>query len=235
MKIFNTILAALILPVCLSAQISIGPKAGLALYSYNLSTELNNQWDVSMKLGFHAGVAVDIPFGMFGLQIEALYLQKGGNWTSEEGFILTDGNGNPIDIGIYESTLSTSYLEIPMLLKYHFRGKTFGGFLMAGPQLGFGLSGKASDRFVGQTQDITADDVELDFGSSRNDYFKSSDFSLAFGAGFFYELDFGKIIVDGRYVAGLSNVRNSSNAGDAFKNRGLMFSVGYLFPLGGYW
>ncbi|MFZ4930508.1 porin family protein [Chryseobacterium sp. Mn2064] len=103
-------------------------------------------------------------------------------------------------------TYNFNYIEIPVLAKY-----TFGPvYVNAGPSIGF-LMGKN-------------DKVKAAYGST-----KSVDFGLQMGAGLAFPAGPGKLIVDGRYNLGLSNI--SDEKGLDVKNRGFAVSLGYAIPL----
>lgn len=100
-----------------------------------------------------------------------------------------------------DGTLKADYLNIPLMMKYH-----FGGFnVQAGPQVGFLMSAKYED-----------DDVKDDM--------KGVDFGFNLGVG--YDLDFG-LGFDLRYNLGLSNVADYDDADG--KNRVIQFTASYAF------
>lgn len=102
--------------------------------------------------------------------------------------------------------LSLGYINIPILLKFYLVG---GFHLQAGPQFGFLNS---------------ADLAGTDIKSSL----KSSDTSIALGAGF----DISKLTIDARYNMGISEINNAAGI-SATKNQVIQVSLGYkLFKLG---
>lgn len=113
--------------------------------------------------------------------------------------------GTKIKSGQLKSDLNVSYLELPLLAKY-----TFGPvYVNAGPSLGLRL---------GQNKVSEASYGEL----------KRLDFGVQMGAGISVPLGLGKIILDGRYALGLSDV--SDIAATKIKNKGVMISAGYAIP-----
>lgn len=217
------------------AQMHLGPKLGYNFTNFSLSSEGKNLYKTPFITGFSAGAALEIPFGgKFSAQIEGLYNQRGGKFESKAPFLAEDGRAYFLEL---EDRIN--YLDFPLLLKYHFRGKEFGFNLQAGLNFGFALS---AERLRGKWTDsqdprsfIELSKMSYNIGSGPLDRYLSSDFGLLFGAGFFYELEFGKITVDARYYAGSSNVFNTPFETEEQRNRGLLLSVGYLFPLGGGW
>lgn len=102
--------------------------------------------------------------------------------------------------------LNLNYLELPVLAKYSF-GPVY---LNAGPSLGLRL---------GQ-----GDKEKATYGAM-----KKLDFGLQMGGGVAIAAGLGKIILDARYVLGLTNI--SDVKGVNIKNRGVQVSVGYAIPL----
>ncbi|MCT3673671.1 PorT family protein [Elizabethkingia anophelis] len=146
------------------------------------------------KVGFQAGLGVNIPVGKdgFSIQPELNYIQKGVAFKPA---------------GASKTNYNLNYLEIPVLLKYSF-GPVY---VNAGPSIGFrlGQSNKVKEA-LGKT--------------------KSVDFGLQMGLGAAIPAGPGKLIVDGRYNLGLSNI--SDVKGENIKNRGFVFSLGYAIPIG---
>jgi hypothetical protein len=119
--------------------------------------------------------------------------------------ILISKNGNQFSGG---SEVDLSYLTIPVMLKLYLAA---GLNLQAGPQ--FGILTKAEDE--------VGDDIK--------DFLKSSDTSVAIGAG--WDAPFG-LQVNARYVLGISDINDVSGGGE-IKNRTFQLSIGYsLFKLG---
>ncbi|MFV0529812.1 MAG: porin family protein [Flavobacteriales bacterium] len=99
-----------------------------------------------------------------------------------------------------------NYLELPVLAKYSF-GQVY---VNAGPSIGF---------LLGQS-----DKSKVAIGEM-----KKIDFGIQMGAGVAIPAGPGKVIVDGRYNLGLSNISDVKSAD--IKNRGIMVSVGYAIAL----
>ncbi|PWN68550.1 PorT family protein [Chryseobacterium phosphatilyticum] len=103
-------------------------------------------------------------------------------------------------------TYNFNYIEIPVLAKYSFGPL----YVNAGPSIGF-LMGKN-------------DKIKAAYGKT-----KTVDFGLQMGAGVAIPAGPGKVIVDGRYNLGLTNI--SDEKGVNVKNRGFAISLGYAIPL----
>ncbi|PWN65597.1 porin family protein [Chryseobacterium viscerum] len=103
-------------------------------------------------------------------------------------------------------TYNFNYIEVPVLAKYSF-GPVY---VNAGPSIGF-LMGKS-------------DKIKAVYGKT-----KTIDFGVQMGAGIAIPAGPGKMIIDGRYNLGLSNI--SDEKGVDVKNRGFTVSLGYAIPL----
>lgn len=174
----------------LRAQAIIGIKAGLNLATLGGSDASG----LKNRTGFVGGFLVNAPLSEHvSLQPEAVYSGEGAN---------------AFDNSL---SLSTSYINIPLLLKITDRSGVFGEF---GPQVGLLMSARVN------TQGTSAD--------VKNAY-KSTDFSFAFGMGY-YAKNSG-LGFDFRYNLGLSNIEDNSSSlsqGGAVKNNVIQLSMFYL-------
>lgn len=204
MKKITTIFIILL---CLSsisiAQTNFGLKGGLNFASLG-GTDAK---DVESKTGFLAGGFLTYNFSnAFGLQIEALYSQKGGIQK-----ILV----NNVTV---TATWNVDYLEVPALLKVSIplaSGGSLKPYLMGGGSLGINLSSKIKAEAQGQSSET---DVKNDT--------KSTDFGLAVGGGLDFLLGRGNFNVDVRYTFGLSTIDNTADPAD-IKNSGISLTIGY--------
>lgn len=216
------------------AQLQIGPKLGVNLFRQGLSEQGSQVFTSSFIPGFNAGVGIEYSFGgRFSVALDALYSQKGGFNQSKVPLQFENVN-IPV---FYEYQDRLNYLNFPVFIKYYLRGKDFGMNLQAGIELGFLMGASNSKGKLTNPNDAT-DITEIqksdyNLGDGPFDTYLKSDFGIMFGAGFFYELDAGRIIADLRYHHGTSNVLNTSLESQEVSNRGISFSVGYMFPLGG--
>ncbi len=216
-------------------QVHLGPKVGFNITNFGLTKEGKDNFNMNSVTGFSAGVGLEIPFGgRFLGVIEGIYAQKGGRFNSKGVYTLENGNQYFLEL---EDRIN--YLDVPVLIKYHFRGKDFGFNLQGGISLGFALNAERSKgKYTNQADPadiLVLEKKSYNLGDGVLDEYLKSDFGILLGAGFFYELEVGKLIVDARYYLGSSNIYNTPFDTQEITNRGLMFSVGYMFPLGGGW
>jgi hypothetical protein len=160
--------------------------------------------NIKNRTGFAGGGFVGLGVSKnFEIEPEVLFVQKGAK--------VTDGSTT--------TKLKVSYVEVPVLLKLRFPGKSGGTVvphIYAGPYLGF----KAGCRISGTIGTTTIsgscadEDVNL----------KSTDFGATFGGG----VDVGRAIIDVRYDLGLSKIGDDASSND-IKNRAFYLLVGWTF------
>ena len=164
----------------------------------------NIKTDVSTEgqTGFHAGAYAMIKVSKIGIQPELLFSSISSDITT----------------GSATSEFTSSYVNIPIILKLYLVG---GLNLQLGPQFGFATFSELKTAAAGVT---TTTDVQ--------DQLKSSDVSLAIGAGF--DLPFG-LNLTARYNLGLSDINDTLDldidpaTNDELRNQVFQVSVGYAF------
>ena len=180
---------------------SFGVKGGVTS-SDEVMSGAGIDLSLDRRLGPAGGLFVTIdPVERFGLQIEALYAQKG--FTAKD--VLEEGKyGVRLD-----------YVEVPVLARIN---------APVGTNATFHVFGGATPAFLlHDTQTLDGDEVaELE----RDDY-KSFDLGLTVGAG----LSVRRALIDLRYTHGLLNVIDLEDADDDFKvkNRAFTVMVGFRF------
>jgi hypothetical protein len=187
--------------VAVAQDVAYGVKGGLNLATVSFDPEL--PLDYGLRLGIVAGAFVSLPLGSrLAVQPEALFSQKGA---------AVDDNG-------VDATLRLDYVEIPVLLKYSLSAaRTPGGtsvFVFGGPAVAFKIRAEASATFGEETID---DDIDEDI--------EDMDLGIAFGAG----VAFGRVMIDGRYTLGLSNISTDEEEGGKARNRTLSVLAGFRF------
>ncbi|MEQ8906445.1 porin family protein [Ekhidna sp.] len=222
-KVF-VVVAALALAYQASAQIKFGVKGGVNIA--NVSTNWKGDFaedepDLKSTFGYHIGAISDISFtDKFGFQPALLLSIKGAK---------DEGAG-------YKDVTRFTYLELPLNARYNV---TESFSVLAGPYLGYGLSGKNTYKEDGEQEEKT----DIKFGSGEIDYdtFDSSeemharalDFGINLGVGY----NISKITVGANYGMGLSNIlptiTNVPGLGtidsDDWKNSNRVFSVSVAY------
>ena len=250
----KNIISILLCLGCVSVftQTRVVPKAGVSISNYRYGSGANSNldefYDPGIVIGALFGVGVEIPLaGGLSLQPEILFVQKGSSQESEifEPYIDEEIDGQRIVV--YDNIdESLNYLEVPLLLKYEFLGGSYGFHILGGPVISFGLSGKEeitlTDEFGTILNDQLPDfdfDFDLDFGSTSSDTYQGLDFGAAIGAGMYFELGSGRLLIDLRYVLGLANMYDDEFRfkgfvelqGEEQFNSSLQFSLGYAIPV----
>ncbi|MBA7607097.1 hypothetical protein ES703_14249 [subsurface metagenome] len=195
-----------------ASKICFGVKGGMNMSDITgedvelLEESLN--LDLGIKMGMVGGIFLELGLtDMLGVQIEVLYSSKGSKGEFE--FLGVEG----------DMAFNLSYIDIPILLKFKIPIEgPIEPELFIGPSLGYNLSSEIVVEAEGEkeTEDL-------------GDETKSIDFGLEFGGGVGYNLGGGKIIIDARYVLGLTSI--SEYEDEEIKNTNISIRLGYAFPL----
>jgi hypothetical protein len=213
MRRFTLLLVAALLVTAadsaLAQKLTWGVRGGLNIATGDVQGEAFDQ-DVGTRNGFHAGLLGDIEVSKnFGIQMDALYTQKG----------FGKGNG--------DIALSTSYVMIPILFVAKLPG-TVSPHLYLGPELSLETSCNAS---IAGLDDISCDDVRAE--TSDFPRTKGADSGIIFGLGIDWEVGFGILVIDAMYDYGLTNIAEVSEEIDHIKTRTFMLSLGLKWGIGG--
>lgn len=182
------------------SQVRFGVKAGLNLASQKFSGFGINITGDNL-VGFNVGGVVDIPVA------SSFYFQPGVSYSLK-------GTKSTFLDETVKTTLN--YVDVPLNLMYKVKASKVAVVILAGPNIGFGISGKS-------ISDTDSEDVK--FGSDE-DQVKRLDFGLNFGAG----VEFGKFQVTAQYGLGLSNLANTADGDDSkVKNNVISFNAAYFF------
>lgn len=222
------------------AQLSIGPKANLGMSMYRPNDVAGEYREGRIGFSYSGGVQIDWRFGNLGIQPELLFTQRSLN-SEIEDLNAVDMNGNIIGLADITTDIKVNSIDLPLLLKYYFRGKDVGGYVIAGPQFNFNIGGTVTqDVLINEnfSEELSFEN-DLEVGSSRSDFYKSSDFGFTFGGGVFINMLTGKLNLDLRYRLGtteqLSGGDTFISSRANFKTSDLMISAGYVFSLSGKW
>ena len=120
--------------------------------------------------------------------------------------------GKREEFGVNSSVL-LDYLEVPVLARMPMGGASK-YFAVAGPYVGFRMRARTRTEFSGSTEEIDiSDSVER------------MDFGLAVGGG----VEFGSIMLDGRYSFSLTDIDADTSDEVKGKNRVVTATVGFRF------
>jgi len=202
MKKYSIIKTLVLLSFCVffmtSVKAQVGFRAGVLISKQDFE-HLENGGDVESKLGADLAFVFDIPSdNAVTFSPEIHWLQKGTK--------ISNINGS-----VGESSRTFNYLEIPLMVKFHFGEGDTKFFLMGGPSLGYLLNGTDKDH-DGQTNDI-----DLDF-------YKRTEYGAHIGGG----IAVGPVRFDLRYVLGLSNIFDDDTE-VTITNRGYGAGIAFMF------
>lgn len=170
--LFGSLLLSILFVGSLQAQLKVGAKVGASMSRYGYSDDFSD-YDAVFTPGLTGGIMLEIPFGgRFALQPEVLFTQKGSVLRANKlNFLWTDSQapwvvGSTFDKyirGYADFTEKLNYVEVPLLLKYKFRGSKISSYLAAGVVFSSAV-GKAR-----ATASYTADKTESSPGLDDDD------------------------------------------------------------------
>jgi Outer membrane protein beta-barrel domain len=153
------------------------------------------RWGVKGGVNFATFSSDDepaIPFDYrIGLAAGGFFTWPIGSHLDIQPEALYSQQGTTLDVLGVDSAIKIDYLATPILVRFRLQSSGRGLVLFAGPSLGFKLSAKAVSEFGDVT---TKDDI--------GDEIESFDYGVVFGAGW----EAGRLMIDGRYTWGLSNI-----------------------------
>ncbi|MFK8102710.1 MAG: porin family protein [Saprospiraceae bacterium] len=199
------------------AQLSVGVRGGVNFATQSISGDDASSLSLDGITGLFIAIPVEIGITEnFSVQPELTYLQKGSSFS----FDILGFNT--------ESSTTLNYFELPVLAKYKFvKTDDLGVYAAAGPTFGYALGGESKVSIQG-----VEETTDFDFDAEENEDFNRFDLGLSLGAGVEYKAGPGSIVLDLRYVLGLSNLNGGENDGVTTKNNGFAASIGYMLTLG---
>lgn len=201
-----------------TAQMSIGGRIGLDIGSVSFSQSLPSGETNSTHTGILVGGQLDNWFSdMWAISIQLLYDQKGSE------FSIAANNGN----GVSSTTDGvSSYLELPILVKFAIGSGSFKPYIFAGPSFGLLLTST-------ETNGNTSLSVDSDYNTL--------DISALLGVGASLRLgDTGpSILLDIGDAIGLVNIIKNGNTepvtsqevSQSAKTNDIRIAAGIMFPL----
>lgn len=217
MQSLLVLLAGLMLTSSLQSQSAIGGKMGIHLSKW--TGEDGDFYGPNSKyaVGTQAGLVFQIGINdMISIQPELLLLQKGVRVKTSYSF---SNFGDEIN---FEGITRFNYLEVPILVKLNFPiGEQLSVFLNVGPSIGYVLNGVSLRKQDSETE-------KGDFMFNDQTGYNRFDTSIAVGGGIGYDLPFGKLLLEVRYLYGLLDVND--RIGIEVKNRGVGATLGFMLP-----
>jgi len=218
---YTLALAAILITSVAFAQTHFGVKTGVSITNpqTDLVIDAIDQAPRSYTSFVVGGLAEIGITEHFAFQPEVQYTKKGFGIDQGTSF---DVGGMNIPIGANVET-SVSYIETPLLLK----GKLGQGptkfYGVAGPSIGYGISGKIQPKVTVLIDfNLPAQDLNLD-----NDMYNRTEISGIIGAGVEHQVTSGKLFADARYQYGFTNLVKDPIADISIRNTGVQLAVGY--------
>lgn len=227
-KILSVSFLMLISFTLVSAQVSLGLKAGL-----NLAKDHTDNDEIRELTEYMPGLyfAVPVEFQLsenFAIQAEPGFMQKGMKMVAETTFEYEPGQFQTMSM---DTRTKFNFLSMPILAKGRFGPEAVKFFVVAGPEVGYALNAKTKVEMTvtnGTTETINETE-DIDFEEDEIDRF---DYGLIFGGGVEARLGPGWITLDGRYNLGLNNyIQNEGEEASKLYHRGIGVLIGYKVPI----
>ena len=225
MQILTTLALLVVTALSVSAQATIGFKAGFNsnnVYTTETLGALAPDFNATNQV--HFGIVTDIPVaGGFSVQPEFNYITK--------GFTLNQGLDAPLfgvelPVGVTAET-QFSYLEVPLLAKYSFGQNSVRPYLVAGPTFGYATSGKIETR-ANAIIDINLGTTKLNLD---NIDYQRFEVGATIGGGLQFDLGTVRAFADARYARGFTELYDIPVVNEKVRNQGFALSAGLMIPL----
>jgi hypothetical protein len=191
------------------AQIKYGPKVGL-----NFSELPNyNEYIIDQQIynGYHFGAISE--FRIF----NNLFLQPGLLISNQGSEYIVGNNTGGTTTGYSNFQFSVFYADLPINLVYKVGRRSFKFLILAGPQIGFGLTGKWEATYGREST--------VHFGNGPEDDMKPIDYGFNLGGG----LEAGRFQITSQYYLGLNTISTLTPPQEEQKYKILTISIAYLF------
>lgn len=212
--IYKLSIAALMSLACFTVSsqevaLRFGVEAGA---NFSTASIANNPLDKSTRVGFQIGITADYAL------TDSWYVQSGLSYTTKG--VKLEGEDKEINLK-YKYTIDQTYFQLPVYIAYKIKVAPGTRIVFnAGPYVAYGVGGrlKPSDGYY-QNIDNSTDDEDT-FGDDG--ILNRFDFGLGGGVG----VEFGKIVLTGRYEWGLTDIGQYDRD---YKNRNAAVTLGYKF------
>ncbi len=208
-------------------NVSLGFRGGVHFPNVYTTDGIDNLTpDFKTYTATNIAAVAEISIGEhFALQPELAYVGKG--FKVAEDFAL-DLFNIPLPVGVTAES-RFNYLELPVLAKYKFGNDMVGGYVTAGPTVGYALNGRLITR-ANALVDFKVSDSNIDLDAINYERF---DVGGAVGAGFTVNTTFGQLFADARYTRGFTQLYDIPVIDEKIRNQSFGVNIGFLVPLGG--
>lgn len=205
----------------------VGLRGGvnLARWYFEDDTDIDKDWIKDLP-GLYIAAPVEVEVSNhFAVQPELAFVRKGVRLNYEDS---DEASTFKID-----ARTKLDYLSLDMLLKGKFGTDILQFYAVGGPGIAYATKGKVAMELTAGNGTTTTEEetADIDF---KEDNVSRFDFSMLFGAGIEVPLGTGNFVLDARYNLGLQNLNTDDDATPQQKifNRGVMFSAGFIIPIG---
>ena len=216
MKTYFTIITVIILTSSVFAQVSAGLIGGLNYAHMTTDNSYSPDFDETQSFQFGAIIEISLQNNL-SLQTTPMYIEK-------ENRINFIGPVSP------EFSLTLSYIEIPLLLKYTV-GNKFRPYIAAGPSMSINLSSEIGAGIAGFSMLLDSKNITSDVN-----------FGFVLCTGINYELERITLVGEAKYLHTLNQVSETGNImGINFYEefadfpklnmREFQFNIGFLVPV----
>jgi|NOAtaT_6_FD_contig_71_1987376_length_1655_multi_4_in_0_out_0_1 hypothetical protein len=209
------------------AQTRVGLRGGvnLARWHWSDDTDIEKDWIKNLP-GLYIVAPVEIEASNhLAVQIEPAFIRKGVRLNYEES--------DETSVFKIDARTKLDYLSLDMLLKGKFGSDILQFYAVGGPGVAYATKGKITAEMTTGNGTITTEEesMDIDFEEANISRF---DFGVLFGAGIEVPLGAGHFLLDARYNLGLQTLDtdDSVNSQEKIYNRGVMFSAGFMIPIG---
>ncbi|MGZ3950971.1 MAG: porin family protein [Flavisolibacter sp.] len=230
-------------------ELQAGLKIGASIPDIKGNTEQSK--DYTSRLGPFFGMSFSKKISSaFNLQTEVNYSPQGGK---RDGMQPIDATGFGLPAGTilyadFKNETKLNYLEVPVLLQFVSSGerKDHSLFFFAnfGPYAAFRITAKTVTSGTSSiyldpqgTSILTSQDgiplpaQSFDATTNIKNEIKGMNFGVVGGIGTGLKFDRNKLILEGRFTRGLTNIQTHPEEAGSNKTGSLIFSVGYTFLL----
>ncbi len=191
------------------------------------------------KPGFNGGIFVTAFFSeFFGVQVEAMYVQKGGEGVASGTAIYHPDYDNPREV-FFDGTVYAyvDYIEFPVLAVFNFDATDGSKVRLrgyAGPVFAHNI--RAEARLKGtayvEAQDTNYRTQSIDEREDIGQRVKNFEFGLMFGGAVYWDIGNVDLVIESRWEKGLTTLDNTTLYRD-IKTSNVSILFGFSYPFGG--
>ena len=186
----------------IAQEVNFGVKAGTNLNTVSAKVDGEKEDDTEMTVGLLVGAFADINFN------ETFALETGLQF-EQKGFKLEN-----TDYGVtVNTTANVNYLTIPVNFRVNVPAGENNFYMLAGPSVGIGLSGKLKAEAKSNGMKVS-DSESIEFGDSDDSDLKRVNIGVGFGIGFELACNLGIRV---GYDLGVSNLQPKGDSDNFLK------------------